>query len=468
MKNHVIHSFLALVILVLMLAGCGGVRISSPDLSLRDADRLFDAAEAFSVEADKDKEGEKRREQVEQRKSLYDEALNTYRAVAKAAPTGKLAQRSLWQISEIYSRRYDWDKVIESYNAITAIAPLSYYGDRAKSAIADMRKYRGLIEEAQRKYKEYSALYVQNNARESYDVAAQALYDVAESYEKLGDYPQAITHYQRVVEEFPDYEKAPMALTKIGEIHFYKLFDYRGGWHAYNKVIEMYPDSYDATYAGRLLKETDRTLTEIAQNQAEIRRYRSKSVIDYIPTDRRIISGERYVPRINDIVVQCYQFIGRHWEDLRNYPSAIVAYRTLADELSYKKFAAADARYQIGRLYQLNRQFDQAIDAYRELFDNNPESLWRAEGIYQQAVCYREIRETTKAYLGFRAYMNLGGDAEYYQEAEQIIREFELEEDGDGYEFDVEQEAGTSDQDPNDHPGAKSLLIRIFQGKTGN
>ena len=469
LKHFVCSSFLiAMVIATLSAMGCGGVRISSPDLSLRDADRLFGAAEAFRIQADRETEQEKRREQVQQKKALYDEALNAYRVTVKAEPTGNYAQRSLWQISEIHSRRYDWDKVIESYNAIIAIAPLSYYGDRAKSVIADMRKYRGLIEEAYSKFKEYSALYVQNNARESYDIAAQALYDVAESYEKLRDYPEAITHYRRVVEEFPDYEKAPMALTKIGEIHFYKLFDYRGGWPVYNEVIEMYPDSYDATYARRLLKETDRTLTEIVQNLAEIQRYKKKKAKDYILTERRIVPSDRYCIYYVDIVVKCLQFIGRRWEDLRNYPSAIVAYRTLVDERSYKEFAAADARYQIGRLYQLNGQLDQAIDAYRELFDNNPESIWRAEGIYQQAVCYREIRESTKAYLGFRAYMNLGGDAEYFQEAEQIIREFELDEDGDGYEFDVEQEAGTSDQDPNDHPGAKSLLIRIFQGKTGN
>ena len=57
---------------------------------------------------------------------------------------------------------------------------------------------------------------------------------------------------------------------------------------------------------------------------------------------------------------------------------------------------------------------------------------------------------------------------EYYREAEQIIGQFEIDEDGDGYEFDVEQEAGTSDQDPDDYPREKSLLIRIFQGDTGN
>ena len=467
-KKHVILTCLALVVLFLTLAGCGGVRLNSPGVRIRDADRKFDTAEAFRIQADKDTQQDKRREQVQQKKTLYDEALNAYRLIVKTEPTGKLAQRSLWQIAEIYKRRYEWDTVVENFNAIIAIESSSYYADRAKSTIADTRKYRGLIEESQRKYQEHSTLYARDNARENYDVA-QALYNVAESYEKLGDYPEAIANYQRVVDDFPDYEKAPAALTKIGEIHFYNLYDYMSGWPAYNRVIEMYPDSYDATKAIRLLKETDRTLTEIAQNQAEIKRYRSKRTIEYEVTGRKILHNERYSPRrYVGIVVLCYQLIGRRWEDLRNYPSAIVAYRTLSDELSYKKFAAADARYQIGRLYQLNGQLDQAIDAYQDLFDNNPKSMWCAEAIYQQAVCYRDIRESTKAYLGFRAYMHLGRDAEYYQEAERIIGQFEIDEDGDGYEFDVEQEAGTSDQDPDDYPREKSLLIRIFQGDTGN
>ncbi len=171
---------------------------------------------------------------------------------------------------------------------------------------------------------------------------------------------------------------------------------------------------------------------------------------------RKIVPNERYEGRYVDIVAQCFQFIARRWEYLRHYPRAIVTCQALVDERSDNESAVADALYQIGRLYQLNGQLDQAIDAYQELFDNNPESVWRAEGIYQQAVCYREIREFTEAYRGFKAYMNLGSDAEYYQEAEQIVRQFETDQDGDGYKSYVEQEAGTSDQDPADFPRAKS------------
>ena len=457
MKRFVCFNLcLAFVLVTLTLAGCGGVQIVPIGAKVQNADKKFDKAEAYRIKADKDEEREKWREEVAEKKMLYDEALNAYVEIIEREPTGKYSQRSHYQIAEIYKKRYEWDKATEHYNAIIEIAPSGYYGGQAKSGIANIRKYRKLIGDKRRRYQNYLALYEQNNEQDHYDTAAQALYDVADSYEQLGNYPEAIAHYERMVEEFPEHDKAPPALTKIGYVHFYKLYDYVGGWPAYNRVIGMYPDSYDATQAIRLLKETERTLTEIAQNQAEIRRYRSKKAIEYENSGRVILPNERYGGRYVDIVVQCFQYIGRRWEDLRNFPNAIVAYRTLVDQLSYKKFAAADARYQIARLYQRNGQLEQAIEAYQDLFKNNPESTWRAEGVYQQAVCYRGIREFAKAYEAFKAYMSLGREVEYYREAEQIVRQFEIDQDGDGYKFYVEQEAGTSDRDPNDHPGAKS------------
>ena len=450
------HLCLAFVIFTITLASCGGVQIIPIGAKVQNADKKFDRAEAYRIQADKDTEREKWREQVAEKKRLYDEALNAYLGIIEREPTGKYSQRSHYQISEIYKRHYEWDKATEHYNAIIEVAPSGYYGGQAKSGIANIRKYRRLIEDKRRRYQNYSALYAQDNAQENYDIAAQALYDVADSYEQLGNYPEAIAHYQRMVDEFPDYQKASAALTKIGYIHFYKLYDYVGGWPSYNTVIEMYPGSYDATQAVRLLKETHSTLTEIAQYQAEIMRYRSKKATEYEKSGRVILPNERYSSRHVDTVVQDFQFIARRWEDLRNYPNSIIAYRTLADQLSYKKFAAADARYHIGKLYQLNGQLEQSIEAYQDLFDNNPESIWRNEGVYQQAVCYRGIREFAKAYEAFKAYMSLGRDVSYYREAEQIVRQFEIDQDGDGYKFYFEQEAGTSDRDPNDHPGVKS------------
>ncbi len=455
-RNVCFFSYLAFVVLAIMLTGCGGVRIIPVGAKVQNADRKFDKAEAFRIMADKDTDREKWRKEVAKKKSLYDAALNTYLGAIEAAPTGKYAQRSHYQIAEIYKKRYEWEKATEHYEAIITVAPSGYYGGKAKSGIANIRKYRRLIDENRRRYQNYKALYDENQDKEHYSTAAQALYDVGDSYEQLGNYPEAVAYYVRLVEEFPEHEKAPPSLSKIGYIYFYKMYDYVSGWPYYNRVIETYPESYDATQASRLLKETKTSLTEIAQYQAEIRRFRSKKAAEYEASGRVILPNERYSTRHVDTVVQAFQFIARRWEDLRNFPYSINAYRTLADQLSYKKFSAADARYHMGRLYQLNGQLEQAIDGYQELFDNNPESIWREEGVYQQSVCYRGIREFSKAYEGFKAYMSLGREMRYYREAEQIVRQFEIDQDGDGYKFYVEQEAGTSDRDPEDHPGVTS------------
>lgn len=463
--KRIVCFHLCLAFVVVVVAGCGGTSLTSIGARIHDADRKFDMADAFRIETDEDTERNKRCRQIEQKKALYKDVLEAYRAVVKANPTSKYAQRCLWQMSEIYKRRYKWDKVIESYEAILVITRSGYYADRARSAITDTRKYRLLIQEESRKYQNYKGLYAQGNVCEYYDLAAQALFNVAESYEKLSNYPEAIAHYTQVVDGFPDYEKAPVALTKTGDIHFYKLYDYNAGRGVYVKVIEMYSDSYDATMAIRLLKNSDSILREIAQCQAEIDKYWNETTMEYRGTNRKTFpnnksySSSRMVP----IVVLNYQAIAARWKCLRNFPSAILASRNsiIAYEAWTRQrlggtFTIADAHYQIGRLYQLNGQLEQAIHAYQELLDNNPDLGKRSEGIYQQAVCYREIREFTKSYQGFKAYVNLGPDMEYYQEAGQNVRQFEMDRDNDGHKFYIEQEAGTSDEDPNDYPHVKS------------
>ena len=470
MKRFVcFHLCLAFVGVTLAVAGCGGTPLISIGVSVQNADKAFDEAQAFRIQADEDTERDKRRVEVEQKKTLYNDALKAYRAIVKAEPTGKYAQRSLWQISEIYRRRYEWGRVIKSYEAILAIAPSGYYGDRAKSGIAHIRTYRRLSQEERRKYQNYSALYAQDNAGENYDLAAQALYDVADSYEQLADYPEAIAHYQRVVDEFPDYQKASVALTKIGDIHFYKLYDYPAGWPVYNKVIEMYPDSYDAFRSVQLLKETRRDLDRISQYQAEIDRYWNERTMEYQVTNRKTLpNNKRYSHRrivsTVELVVQNYRIIAGYWLDLRNFPSAIIAsrnsiiaYEAWPGQRSNGTHAVVQAHYLHGRAYHSNGQLEQAIGAYQGLLDHCPEPLWPHNAVfYLQADCYREIREFTKAYEGFKAYLSLGRDVDYYQEVEEIVRQFEIDEDGDGYKFYIEQEAGTSDRDPNDYPNVKS------------
>ena len=153
---------------------------------------------------------------------------------------------------------------------------------------------------------------------------------------------------------FPEHTKAAQAQFQIGNVYFYTLYDYKGGWPAYVAVAEKFPDSYEASQAGTLLKQTAEILTEISFLKDEINKFRNKKAIEYQKSGRKITPADMWVMGYSDQVVQNFQQIAGNWEKIRNYPLAIDAYITLARDLSHKKFASADALFRVGSLHQQN------------------------------------------------------------------------------------------------------------------
>ena len=476
---------IALVILAAMITGCANVMPLS--IKVQNADRKYEAAETMRIRTDTP---ENKKEDIARRTKLLDTALAEYLAIITEDPAGKYAHYSHFQVAAIYKKRFEWDKATEHYQAIVDIAPTGYLGGRAKSSIADIRKNRQVILDNRRTYQNYAPLskelvkdaqkaeaagntedaelYKQQSI-DSIDKAVRALYDEARAYQTLGNSEEAIKQFERVVAEFPEHRLAPQAQFQVGNIYFYELYDYsnNGGWGAFVKVIEKFPDSYEASDAETLLKKSADILTEIKQDQDDIQKYTSKKAIEYEKAGRVILPSDRYVAGYAERIAQNFQNIGSGWVQMRNYPFAIAAYRKLAENLSYKKFHAADALFRIGDLYQKDGQYQRAITAYDDMLTKAPESTWRDEAVYQQAVCYRAVREFEQAYESFKAYMSIDKEGKYYREAEQIVRQYELDQDGDGFKFYVEQEAGTSDKDPNDNPDAKKQQAEAEEAQAG-
>ena len=398
--------FLILAFLAVTILGCrqGSISIVPLGVQLQNADSAFDAAEIMEVRDEDPKKMEKNRKQQQE---LYDKAIRLYSEVIERDTKGKYAQRAHYQIAKIYKRRYDWDSATKHYQSIVALDPTRYYANEAKSGMANIKKNREVIKAKRAEYEKYKAIYDNEPTDETFNIAAEALYEVARAYESLENYTEAIRHYERLVEEFPEHSKAPQAQFQVGNVYFYALYDYQGGWPAFVGVTEKFPDSYEASQAGTLLKQTNEILTEIKFLMDEIDKYRNKKVVEYRKTGRKIKPADMWVMEYGDQVVQNFQQIASDWEKLRNFSRAINAYKTLARDLSHKKFAAADALYRIGTLYQQSGEYERAIEAYEALFENAPESTWRNEAIYQLAVCYRAIGEFEAAAERFKIYRNI-------------------------------------------------------------
>ena len=472
--------YIALVMIAAVITGCANVMPLS--VKVQNADRKFEQAQSMNIRADTP---ENKKADIAKRKELYDTALAGYLEIINQDPNGKYTTYSHFQAAAIYKKRFEWDKSTEHYQAIVDIAPTGFLGGRAKSGIADIRKNREVIKNNRRTYQNHAPLskdlamrakeattpedieLYNRQAQDSRDKAVRALYDEARAYQTLGNSEEAIKQFERVVAEFPEHKLAPQAQFQVGNIYFYELYDYIGGWPAYIKVIKKFPDSYEASDAETLLKNAETTLTEIAQDQADIKKYTNQKALDYINAGRDVLPSDLYVAGYAERIAQNFQNIGSGWVKMRNYPAAIAAYRKLAENLSYKKFHAADALFRIGDLYQKDGQYQRAIASFQDMLDKAPESTWRDEAVYQLAVCYRAVREFKEAYRGFKAYMSLDKEGKYYREAEQIVRQYDLDQDGDGFKFYVEQEAGTSDKDPNDNPDAKKQQAEAEKAPVG-
>lgn len=454
-RNHVI--ILLLGLLLVANIGCiGGVNLVPLSAKIQNADDTYEEAEAVSTQSD---DPEEKQKAIAKQKKLFDSALALYLEIIAKDAKGKYAQRAHHQIASIYKKYYEWDKANEHYQAIIELAPTGYYASEAKSGIATIRKNRALIQTELANYQNYKALYDTEPSEESYNIAAESLYKVGQSYEALENYTEAIATYERLVSEFAEHAKAVQAQLRVGNIYFYNLYDYTnsGGWGAFVSVAQKFPDSFEAQQVVKDLNQTEALLKEIKNLQDEIHRNKSKKAQQFEALGRYVLPSEKYIQGKTDLIVQNYQQIARNWEKLRNYPNAIETNKVMIADLSHKKFAVADALFKIGSLYQKSGQYERAIKAFEDLLQNTPESIWRNEAVYQQSICYRAIREFRSAYEGFKTYISLTkGDTPHLREAQQILRQYELDQDQDGYMFYVEQEAGTSDQDPNSHPGSGS------------
>jgi tol-pal system protein YbgF len=110
-------------------------------------------------------------------------------------------------------------------------------------------------------YRNAIALFAQNRPRDSRaifqqvfdadpsgDLADNALFWIGETYYTSGDYPNAMTFYRRVSEEFGDQNKAPDALFKLALAHE-KTGDLMLARQTLQSVISRYPYSSPASAA---------------------------------------------------------------------------------------------------------------------------------------------------------------------------------------------------------------------------
>lgn len=369
-----------------------------------------------------------------------DEAIVIFKQIA--AGGGKYGNRARYYVGECYKLQFKWDEATAQFQMVVDDEPpTSYLGTQARNKIS-------LIREGRKDIQRTKIIHDNNPGTE---MAEDALLELGSVYEnKLDDYESAVTTYRQLIEESPGSSKAAQAQINIGYVYIYKLYDYTKGWPEFKQVnLENYPElKYRVSEVDDLLRDINKTLGEIREHQDFIKRSQKRK----IPKNMRVSGYEIYSVK-QDQVAQSFLAIAKKWRYLKNYPKSLEAYQMLIDRLPLMLTQAAEARYGIAEMYHLDQaRYFEAVDAYKSFIKYHPTYFRREEASYNMAICYESLRQYAEAYDTYKAYRDTYAEGKYSKQAELKVRQYEFDEDGDGYPYYKEAAAGTSDTDANSVP----------------
>lgn len=346
-----------------------------------------------------------------------------------------LALMALMAVVSMTTARADTELEIPSESALWEAAGKSYYNGTDKSAA--LQQYR---------------LFVSNYGKS--EQAAEAQYMIGECYFAIGDYETALSEYDRVHDRKgrDEYLDASV-LIREGECHF-NMGDFDSALVSWNRMLREHSDSFlvsEALYSSGL--------AYIAQNNFLKLRMVYKELLENRPgygempqvkfalglfayTEKRYEDAENYFSEVNSD--RGLYYLGRTLEDTGQYILAIQRYKQvlrqypespLRDDVA---FSIADAFYRSG-------QNDVAVRSYREFLENYPESPFVPNARYKMAcVTYQEkrydesIRQLTEicatfgddmvcAYAGYLigdCYMHLGDRANAIFAYTDVLKRF--------------------------------------------
>jgi TolA-binding protein len=368
----------------------------------------------------------------------YAEALKTFKVIADG--NSKYKNRATFYVGECYKYLFKWDEAAESYQKVVDAEPTSYLGAEARNGIAQIREGR----------KDVERLKIFHDNNPGTDVAADALLELGSVYNnKLNDYNMAIETYRQLISEFPGSSKSAQAQVEIGYIHLYKLYNYDIAFKEFAKVnLATYPElKFRVSEIEDLRRSVNKTLLEISEQIAFIKGAQKTKILK-----GRNVSGYDIYGAKEDQVAQAFVAVAVKWRSLKNYPKALESYHMQLDRLPLLLSSSAESRYGIGEIHLDEQNYMEAIDAFDEFIARNPTYYRRPEAVFNVAICYESLRQYEKAYEYYKIYKDTYPEGARFKAAELKVRQYEYDEDQDGFPLYKELAAGTSDTDPNSRP----------------
>lgn len=323
----------------------------------------------------------------------FAQAIEEFQTVINKYPGTEWAARSQYNIGDAYYNAGEFDQAVEAYKRVLENYPRSHYiieaingiqyaqlssgGEDSSSVIleeflrenpssrtADVLRYRkaynvfqtGDYENAIREFRQY--LRVTN----SDDRVPETYLNLGESYRQLGQLQNAINAYHEIVNNYPDDELAASALITLGNI-FYEQGNYAESHSNYEQLLDLFPRYRTEAYVG--MGNASLALDELSKAEDEFRAALNSNA-----------NNEAAKVGLAKVAIENSSY--EEAEDLL----APIAERNTTE-------VGAEAQYYLGYIYQLQENWNAAIEAYSKIsvlygsFDQ-----WVSRALFRSAQCH--------------------------------------------------------------------------------
>ncbi|MGD8922550.1 MAG: outer membrane protein assembly factor BamD [Candidatus Zixiibacteriota bacterium] len=291
---------LAVVLLVALLAGCGG----RPALSSLSADELFSLGKQKY-------DAQKYRTSIEYfQKIVYDYPGETIVDTAQYYLALSYFGNEQYQLAQV-----EFQRLVNYYPSSVYVANAQFMGavSQFESAPDNYGLDQTPVKEAIRQFEDFIIDYPEselipdvkaylNKARTR---LAHKDYSAGLTYFRMGAYKSSTVYFQQVIDEYTDTEFASKALFDLGQAEF-KMENYEEARQQFENFVTVYPNDPQVEEAKKKAAEAaykSATAALDSGKPAEAKE-RFKYFIEKYPTDNRVGKATAYINQIGDVPVE--------------------------------------------------------------------------------------------------------------------------------------------------------------------
>lgn len=344
----------------------------------------------------------------------YEQSVSEFRTVIERFPNTEWAARSQYNIGDAYYNAGDYEEAIEAYKVLLDRYPQSDYiieaingiqyaqlsegggdsstevledflSDNPTSTTADRLRYRqaenhyqsGDYTGAVREFRQYIRITNSDN------LLPDAYFHLAGSYLRTDQPREAQESYETIIEEFPETERASLALAELGRLKFeendfeeskeyYRRLLEKGARHRHQAYLGMGNASLAMNQTEQALEEFENALSSSPDSDAA-RLGRAKVLFQQNQYDEaREVFSEIAESNTTDIGAEAQWMLGRTYQQQDRFDEALAAYSRVSVLFEAYGDWVAESNYKSAEIYIIRGERGDAINLLNDIIENYP------------------------------------------------------------------------------------------------